>query len=240
MATIPPDIDLTRLPKHVAVIMDGNGRWAKRQGLPRVSGHAQGHHTVRRVTDFCSKLGIPYLTMYAFSNENWTRPADEVSGLMSLIEHVAHEEIQSLHEENVRFNIIGRLHQLPASLRAELDRDMALTCDNTGLTLTLAINYGGRNEIVDAVRAIMREGTAPELVDDALISSHLYTAGMPDPDLLIRTAGELRVSNYLLWQIAYAEIYVTDVLWPDFLDDDFLAAVRDYQRRTRKFGGLAA
>ena len=240
MTQFPSDIDLARLPKHVAIIMDGNGRWAKRQGLPRVSGHAQGHYTVRRVTDLCAKLGIPYLTMYAFSNENWTRPADEVSGLMSLIEHVSHEEIQSLHAENVRFNIIGRLHELPDTLRAELDRDMAMTRDNTGLTLTLAINYGGRNEIVDAVRAIMREGTAPEAVDDALIGNHLYTAGMPDPDLLIRSAGELRVSNYLLWQIAYAEIHVTEVLWPDFSDDDFFNAIRDYQSRTRKFGGLAA
>lgn len=240
MPHFPADIDLTRLPRHVAVIMDGNGRWAKRQGLPRVSGHAQGHYTVRRVTDLCGKLGIPFLTMYAFSNENWARPADEVSGLMSLIEHVAHEEIQALHDENVRFNIIGRLHELPATLKAELDRDMAMTRENTGLTLTLAINYGGRNEIVDAVRAIMRDGTAPEEVDDALIGKHLYTAGMPDPDLLIRTAGELRVSNYLLWQIAYAEIHVTDVLWPDFSDDDFLHAIRDYQRRTRKFGGLAS
>jgi undecaprenyl diphosphate synthase len=177
--------------------------------------------------------------MYAFSAENWARPADEVSGLMSLIEHVAHEEIQSLHEENVRFNIIGRLHQLPEGLQAELARDMALTRDNTGLTLTLAINYGGRSEIVDAVRACMREGVAPDAVDEALIAKHLYTADMPDPDLLIRTAGELRVSNYLLWQIAYAEIYVTSVLWPDFGEDDLMAAIQDYQRRTRKFGGLA-
>jgi undecaprenyl diphosphate synthase len=239
MLTVPPDIDPARLPKHVAVIMDGNGRWAKRQGLPRVSGHAQGHYAVRRITDVCGKLGIPYLTMYAFSAENWARPADEVSGLMSLIEHVAHEEIQSLHEENVRFNIIGRLHQLPEGLQAELARDMALTRDNTGLTLTLAINYGGRSEIVDAVRACMREGVAPDAVDEALIAKHLYTADMPDPDLLIRTAGELRVSNYLLWQIAYAEIYVTSVLWPDFGEDDLMAAIQDYQRRTRKFGGLA-
>lgn len=239
MSELSPDIDLSRLPVHVAVIMDGNGRWAKRQGLPRVSGHAQGHYTVRRITDLCGKLGIRYLTMYAFSAENWARPADEVSGLMSLIEHVAHEEIEALHSENVRFNIIGRLHELPDSLRAELDRDMALTRGNTGLTLTLAINYGGRSEIVDAMRACMREGIAPDDLDEARISKHLYTADMPDPDLLIRTAGELRVSNYLLWQIAYAEIYVTDVLWPDFSEADFLNAIRDYQRRTRKFGGLA-
>lgn len=235
-----PDIDLSRLPAHVAVIMDGNGRWAKRQGLPRVSGHAQGHYTVRRITDLCGKLGIRYLTMYAFSAENWARPEDEVSGLMSLIEHVAHEEIEALHAENVRFNIIGRLHELPDSLREELDRDMALTRGNTGLTLTLAINYGGRSEIVDAVRACIHKGISADDINEQLISKHLYTADMPDPDLLIRTAGELRVSNYLLWQIAYAEIYVTDVLWPDFSEEDFLAAIRDYQRRTRKFGGLAA
>ena len=227
------------IPQHVAMIMDGNGRWAARRGLSRVFGHVEGHKTVRRITNLAGHLGVRYLTLYAFSVENWRRPAEEVSALMELIEHVAHEEIPSLCQENVRFNIIGRLQDLPEPLRLELERDMDLTRNNTGLTLTLAINYGGRSEIVDAVRALVADGVTPDQVDEQAISRRLYTADMPDPDLLIRTAGELRVSNYLLWQIAYTEIYVTDTLWPDLTEQDFVDALVAYQKRTRKFGGLA-
>jgi undecaprenyl diphosphate synthase len=240
LSPLAEQVSQGHLPRHVAAIMDGNGRWARGRDLPRISGHAQGHYTVRRIVDLCGKIGIPYLTLYAFSVENWRRPADEVAGLMSLIENVAHEEIESLHEENVRFNIIGRMHELPDGLRTELERDMELTRNNTGLTLTLAINYGGRAEIVDAVRALVASGVAAEDVTEEAISRNLYTADLPDPDLLIRTAGELRVSNYLLWQIAYTEIYVTDRLWPDFSEEDFLNAVLAYQQRTRKFGAVAA
>ncbi|HEY3266844.1 MAG TPA: isoprenyl transferase [Armatimonadota bacterium] len=238
MSSLPPELDLKALPKHVAIIMDGNGRWAQQNGLPRISGHAQGHYTVRRITDICGRLNIPYLTLYAFSAENWRRPEDEVNGLMSLIEHVAHDEIEALNDENVRFNIIGRMNELPDGLRAELERDMELTRANTGLTLTLAINYGGRTELVDAFRRMVAEGLSEAEITEEAVSQRLYTADMPDPDLLIRTAGELRVSNYLLWQIAYTEIYVTDTLWPAFGEEEFGKALLAFQRRTRKFGGV--
>lgn len=231
-------VDLSRLPRHVAIITDGNGRWATERGLHRNFGHAQGYEALKGTVDLCGRLGIRYLTTYSFSSENWRRSTEEVSGLMSLIEHAAREQIENLHRENVRFRIIGRLDDLPDSLRAELERDMALTKDNTGLTFTLAINYGGRAELVDAARSLLRSGVAAEDVTEDALESHLYTAGTPDPDLLIRTAGEQRISNFLLWQIAYAEIHVTNVLWPDFSDGDLLKAVLDYQKRTRRFGGV--
>jgi undecaprenyl diphosphate synthase len=237
---IAQQVDMDRLPRHVAIITDGNGRWATSRGLHRNFGHAQGYEALKGTVDLCGRLGIGYLTTYSFSSENWRRSAEEVSGLMSLIEHAAREQIENLDRENVRFNIIGRLDELPQSLRDELQRDMDRTCDNTGLTFTLAINYGGRAELVDAARALVRSGLSPEDVTEESFAGHLYTAGIPDPDLLIRTAGEKRISNYLLWQIAYAEIHVTDVLWPDFTDEDFLKAILDYQHRTRKFGGVVA
>jgi len=231
-------IDRSNLPAHIAIIMDGNGRWADRRGMPRISGHAQGRHAVRRVVELCRELGVACLTLYTFSVENWARPREEVSALMSLIELVAREETPDLHRNSVRVNMIGRMHELPQSLQAQLSRSMELTCNNTGMVLNLAINYGGRAEIVDAVRRIAALGCPPDQIDEALISAHLYTAGLPDPDLLIRTAGEQRVSNFLLWQIAYAEIHVTNVLWPDFGRADLLQAILDYQGRVRKFGGL--
>lgn len=231
-------VDMDRLPRHVAIITDGNGRWATGRGLHRNFGHAQGYEALKGVVDLCARLGIAYLTTYSFSSENWRRSEEEVAGLMSLIEHAAREQIENLHRENVRFNIIGRLADLPNTLRAELERDMELTRENTGLTFTLAINYGGRAELVDTVRSILNSGLAAEEVDENAVESHLYTAGIPDPDLLIRTAGERRISNFLLWQIAYAEIYVTDALWPDFGEEDLLRAILDFQRRTRRFGGV--
>jgi undecaprenyl diphosphate synthase len=218
--------------------MDGNGRWAEQRGMPRISGHSQGRYAVRRTVEACRELGVGYLTLYTFSVENWRRPREEVEALMSLIEVVAREETEDLHRNNVRVNVIGRREGLPQSLLEELDRDMALTRENSGMVLNLAINYGGRAEIVDAVKHLVATAKNPDEIDEETISNALYTRGQPDPDLLIRTAGEQRLSNFLLWQMAYSEIYVTDVLWPDFTKADLYEAILDYQRRVRKFGGL--
>lgn len=248
-ATSPPDseerlaellkrLDPERLPRHIAIIMDGNGRWARQKSMPRIAGHHQGHLAVRRVVELCRDLGIRALTLYTFSAENWSRPDDEVEGLMSLIEAVARIETPELHRNRVRIRALGRLQELPQSLQDELRRDMDLTKGNSGLQLNLAINYSGRAEIVDAVRRLIAAGTPPEAVDEQAISNSLYTAGLEDPDLLIRTAGERRVSNFLLWQIAYAEIHVTETLWPDFGKEDLCLALMDYQSRVRKFGGV--
>jgi undecaprenyl diphosphate synthase len=226
------------IPRHIALIMDGNGRWATARGLSRRIGHIQGYEALRRVVDLCGSLGVRYLTAYSFSSENWRRPREEVDALMELIESAAREQLPNLLSKDVRFNVIGRLRELPDTLRAQLQENMDATRDATGLTLTLAINYGSRAEIVDAVRALIASGIAPGAVDDAAISRHLYTAGLPDPDLLIRTAGELRVSNYLLWQIAYTEIHVTNTLWPDFDEPDLTEALEAYESRTRKFGAV--
>jgi undecaprenyl diphosphate synthase len=230
-------LDRDRLPRHIAIITDGNGRWASKHNVPRALGHAQGYEALRPIVNLCSRLGVGYLTCYSFSSENWRRSADEIHDLMSLIEHAAATEIENLHRENIRFNVIGRMDELPASLRNELQRDMELTGGNTGLTFTLAINYGSRGEITDAVRRIVASGVPADVVDEELIHRSLYTHGIPDPDLLIRTANERRISNFLLWQIAYTEIYVSDVLWPDFGEDDLMTAILDYQQRTRRFGG---
>jgi undecaprenyl diphosphate synthase len=226
------------LPRHIAVIMDGNGRWATARGLSRRIGHIQGYEALRRVVTLCGDRGIEYLTAYSFSSENWRRPKDEVDALMALIESAAREQLPNLLRDGVRFNVIGRLNQLPDTLQAQLQENMDATRDATGLTLTLAINYGSRSEIVDAVRSLVASGISPEDVDDAAIANHLYTAGLPDPDLLIRTAGELRVSNYLLWQIAYTEIHVTNTLWPEFDEPDLVEALEAYENRTRKFGAV--
>lgn len=235
------EIDFARIPRHVAVIMDGNGRWAKRRGLPRIAGHKAGVAAVREAIVAANDLGIEVLTIYSFSSENWTRPVDEVTGLMSLFAEVLEREIEGLHRENVRLKVLGRLEELPRRTRETFERGIERTAANSGMTLAIAVNYGSRNEIVDAVRSIARDVEAgvidPASVDETLIGSRLYTAGLPDPDLLIRTSGELRLSNFLLWQIAYSELWVTEKFWPEFDRYDLLSAVAEYQRRDRRFGG---
>jgi len=231
---------LERMPRHVAIIMDGNGRWAQQRGLSRTEGHRRGERTVRTVIETSGELGIEHLTLFAFSAENWRRSQDEVGGLMGLIEVVARRNIRELSQNNVHLRILGRLEQLPRSLRRELDRDVALTHANSGLHLDVAINYGGRSEIVDACRRLAERVQAGELTPDEItettFAESLYTHGAPDPDLLIRTGGEMRVSNFLLWQIAYSEIWVTETLWPDFSREHFIAALESYQARERRFG----
>lgn len=237
-------INPERLPAHVAIIMDGNGRWAHRRCLPRIAGHRAGVEPVRITVETCARLGLQALTLYAFSVENWKRPRHEVDALWRLLRHYLKREMPSLMENNIRLQAIGRVDELPASVRDELDYGCRQTEGNTGLRVNLAINYGGRAELVDALNALIqdarRTGRLAELcVSEDLIASRLYTAGLPDPDLLIRTSGEMRVSNFLLWQIAYAELYVTDIYWPDFSRTDLLRAILDYQRRDRRFGGVA-
>jgi undecaprenyl diphosphate synthase len=231
-----------RLPRHVAIIMDGNGRWARQRGLPRFAGHRAGAKTVRLVVEECARLGLQQLTLYSFSTENWNRPAEEVSLLMDLYVEYMRSQRQLLVDNNIQFVQIGRREGLPALVLEELQNTLDATKNNTGMTLCLAINYGSRMEITDAVRRIageVRAGTlSPEQVSENVISERLYTAGMPDPDLLIRTAGEMRISNYLLWQISYAEFYVTDVFWPEFGVEELYKALRDYAARNRRFGGV--
>jgi undecaprenyl diphosphate synthase len=242
-----PDIPDERIPRHIAVIMDGNGRWAVRRGLQRVSGHREGAKTVRNVVTECAHLhkhrgGPDYLTLYSFSLENWKRPADEVGALMEMYIEYLRRERCTMMENNIRFRQIGRLDNLPDPVLDELNVTLEETRGNTGLTLVLALNYSSRAEITDAVRAIatkVRSGQLPpDDIDEQTISQHLYTADMPDPDLLIRTAGEMRVSNFLLWQISYAELWVTDKCWPDFDTSTLHEALRDYAGRTRRYGGL--
>ena len=236
--------EVKNLPKHVAIIMDGNGRWARQRGLPRIEGHRMGMESVRETVRVSNKLGIKYLTLYAFSSENWARPRVEVTALMRLLGFYLQKELAELDKNNVRLAAIGRLHELPTSARQQLDKAIATLRDNTGLTLVLALSYGGRAEIVDAVREIAREIKTGQIdvadVNEKCVSDHLYTAGIPDPDLLIRTSGELRVSNFLLWQISYAEIYVTETLWPDFSKAEYLKALDDYGNRQRRFGRVHA
>lgn len=233
-------IDLEALPNHVAIIMDGNGRFAQGKGLQRLWGHRQGYRTLKSVLLSAAELGIGYLTVYAFSAENWRRPQDEVSGLMTLIEEAARHELDGLKENNVRARAIGRLDDVPPGLRRALDDMRSSTQNNTGIVFTLAINYGGRAEILDAVRSLVRDGVPAESIDENQIASRLYDPELPEPDLMIRTAGEMRWSNFLLWQGAYTELFVTDVPWPEFGEEQLLEAVATYQRRVRKFGGLAA
>jgi undecaprenyl diphosphate synthase len=231
-----------QLPRHVAIIMDGNGRWARRRGLMRSVGHRFGIRSVRAVVEEGCRLGLGQLTLYCLSVENWKRPANELRFLMRFLRHFLVAERAKLIRENVRLTMIGRREGLPPEVLNDLDRTMAETAGNTGLTLCLAVNYGGRTEIADAARRIAEDVRAgildPEQVDESTVSNYLYTAGMPDPDLLIRTAGEMRLSNYLLWQISYSEIWVTETLWPDFRADDLLAGCQAYAGRQRKFGGL--
>jgi undecaprenyl diphosphate synthase len=233
-------VDLDRLPQHIAVIMDGNGRWAKKRHLPRIAGHRAGIRAVRQAVEACARLGVPYLTLYAFSVENWKRPHTEISLLMSLLREYLKKEIAELNKQNIRLGVIGRISELPKAVQRDLENALEKTRQNTGLHLTLALNYGARSELVDAVREIMANSRNNGLatIDETTLSSHLYTRGVPDPDLLIRTSGELRLSNFLLWQAAYSEIWVTDTLWPDFTQKDLFQAIIDYQRRERRYGGL--
>jgi undecaprenyl diphosphate synthase len=235
-------IDPACLPEHIAIIMDGNGRWAKRRNLPRVAGHKAGMRPVRTVIETGTQMGLKALTLYAFSVENWKRPRTEVDVLWRLLRAYLHTELAEIERQNIKLSAIGRLEELPAQVRTELEDAIARTAANTGMQLNLAINYGGRAEMVDAVKALVEDARRDKhmVIDEQAIASRLYTAGTPDPDLLIRTSGEMRVSNFLLWQIAYAELYVTATLWPDFKRADLLRAVLDYQRRDRRFGGLAS
>lgn len=241
------DIAPDRLPRHVAIIMDGNGRWATRRGLRRVMGHQQGANTVRKVVTECARLrkdmgGPDCLTLYSFSMENWKRPAEEVQFLMGMYVEYLRQELPTMMENNIRFRQIGRLDNLPELVLEEMRRTAEATKNNSGLTLVLALNYGSRGEIVDAVKAIAIKVKTGELeatqINEQTVNEHLYTAGMPDPDLLIRTAGEMRLSNYLLWQISYAELYVSQVLWPDFSENDLHAALRSFAGRERRFGAV--
>jgi len=228
------------LPRHIAIIMDGNGRWAQARGLPRIAGHRQGAEAVRRAVRAVNEMGIPYLTLFGFSSENWGRPAGEVRDLMGLLRHFLRGEIAELHKNGVRLRIIGELGRLAADIVTLIDNAMALTRDNQGLNLTVALSYGGRAEIVAAARAIAVEAAAgrlaPDAVDEAAIACRLFTAGVPDPDLLIRTSGEQRISNFLLWQCAYAELVFTKTLWPDFGPAELERAIADYSGRERRYG----
>jgi undecaprenyl diphosphate synthase len=228
------------IPQHVAIIMDGNGRWARRRGLPRLAGHRAGTENLRRIIEGCVEFGIRYLTIYAFSTENWERPEDEVKGLMLIIEEVIDRELAELHRNGVQLRHVGRIEGLSPLLREKVRKAMELTRDNRRLTLNIAFNYGGRDELVCAVRRIIRDGIPPDDVDEKLIDSYLFTAGIPDPDLVIRTSGEQRVSNFLIWQSAYSEWYFPEVFWPDFDKEELRKALWEYSSRDRRFGGIHA
>jgi undecaprenyl diphosphate synthase len=247
LAWVPPDsaeasmarqLHPDRLPRHVAIIMDGNGRWAGERRLPRVEGHRAGIDAVRDVVETSARLGLEVLTLYAFSVENWKRPAAEVGTLMMLLKRYLRLELSTLLKNNIRFNVIGRSDELAPDIRAELDAAAAKTTHNTGMLFNIALNYGGRTEIVDAARRAIERGIHPDALDEQKFAELLYTTGQPDPDLLIRTSGEMRVSNFLLWQIAYAEIWVTDTFWPDFRCRHLLEAILAYQKRDRRYGGI--
>ena len=235
-------IDLARLPRHIAVIMDGNGRWARRRRLPRIAGHRAGAKAVRETVEICSQLGLQALTLYAFSTENWKRPQTEIDTLMSLLREYIRRELAEIHRNNIRLQILGRYSQLPQAVQRDLEQALEQTARNTGMVLNVALNYSARTEIIDAFNSLLRtawENDRKDLVvTEQMVSEHLYTRGLPDPDLLIRTSGEMRVSNFLLWQIAYAEIWVTDTCWPDFTRRHLLQAIVDFQKRERRYGGL--
>jgi undecaprenyl diphosphate synthase len=247
LASIPPgspdeslarQVNFDQLPAHVAIIMDGNGRWAAQRHLPRVEGHRAGIDSVRDVVETSARLGIDVLTLYAFSVENWKRPRAEINTLMLLLKRYIRLELSTLHKHNIRFQVIGRADELAADVQRELAFGIDKTAANTGMLFNIALNYSGRAEIVDAVRRAIAAGVAPEALDERRFGEFLYTAGQPDPDLLIRTSGEMRVSNFLLWQIAYSEIWVTETLWPDFRMRHFLEAILAYQKRDRRYGGI--
>lgn len=236
------DLDMTRIPGHIAIIMDGNGRWATQQGKPRSYGHQAGVETVRRITSECTRLGVKYLTLYTFSTENWNRPADEVAALMGLVLSSLKDEI--FMKNNVRFQVIGDLGRLPESVQQKLKETIEHTAGNSAMTMVVALSYSSRWEITEAARQLAQEAVEgrlqPSDIDEQAVSKHLCTKFMPDPDLLIRTGGELRISNYLLWQIAYSELYFCDTFWPDFSEDDLHKAIRSYQNRQRRFGKTEA
>jgi len=225
-----------KTPRHIGIIMDGNGRWAKARLLPRMAGHRAGTDNLRRVVDACIEFGVPYLTIYAFSTENWQRPSDEVQGLIQLLGEMLDERINELHEKGVRLLHIGRLEQLDQTTQGKIKHALELTKNNAVITLAIAWNYGGRDEIAFAVQNMLRDGVQPEVANEKLISSYLFTKDIPDPDLMIRTSGEMRTSNFLIWQSAYAEWYFTDTLWPDFDKDCLRKALEDYAGRERRFG----
>ena len=233
-------VNFDRLPAHIAIIMDGNGRWAAQRHLPRVEGHRAGIDAVRDTVETAARLGIKVLTLYAFSIENWKRPAAEISTLMMLLKRYLRSELKTLLTNDIRFSVIGRMEELSDDIQDELHAAIKRTANDSGMLFNIALNYGGRAEIVDAARRAIESGIRPEDLDEQRFESFLYTAGQPDPDLLIRTSGEMRVSNYLLWQIAYAEIYVTETLWPDFRRRHLLEAVLAYQKRERRYGGISA
>jgi undecaprenyl diphosphate synthase len=238
------DVPVERRPRHVAIIMDGNGRWAERRHLPRIEGHRRGVASVRRTVEEAARLGLAQLTLYCLSSENWKRPQREIDFLMHLLEQYMIEERSTILKQNITVRVIGRREGIPAATLAEMDRTVEMSAANTGTRLCLAINYGGRGELVDAVQRIAAEAKSgrldPAAIDEAAIADRLYTAGMPDPDLLVRTAGEMRISNFLLWQISYAELWVTERCWPEFEIADLHQAIRDFAARDRRFGGLAA
>ena len=231
---------IAEVPQHVAIIMDGNGRWARQQGKPRLAGHQAGTENIRRIVRALARHGVGYVTLFAFSTENWGRPHHEVSGLLELLEQVIHVEVEELHRENVRIRHLGHRSRLPSSLADSIDLALKLTEHNTGLTLCVAFDYGGRAEILDAVRELVQEGTPADQVTEEQLRRHLYLPDVPDPDLIIRTAGEQRLSNFLIWQAAYSEFYSTPTLWPDFGDAEVEQALEAYRQRQRRFGRLLA
>lgn len=237
------ELDMGNLPKHIAIIMDGNGRWAKQRNLPRIAGHRQGVEAIRGIIEKSSEIGIEYLTLYAFSTENWNRPKDEVNGLMELLVNYLRSEVKELHKNNVRIQTIGDIKKLPESAKNEIDLAKELTKNNIGLTVNIALNYGSRDELVNGIRKIAEEyknGSIESLddIDQDKIDSSLYTFNTPDPDLMIRTSGEIRLSNFLLWQLAYSELWFTEKYWPDFKPNDFVNAIKEYQDRNRRYGGV--
>ncbi len=235
-------VAIERLPHHIAIIMDGNGRWAQKRALPRSMGHRAGVEALRKVVKACSRLGIEVLTVYAFSTENWRRPKDEVGVLMTLLTEYLRKELNELHQNNVIIRTMGRISDLPREAQHELEHAIESTQNNTGLILNLALNYGGRSEIIEAVKKLSKDALSGKLkveeIDEESFNNALYTSGLPDPDLLIRTSGEMRLSNFLLWQLAYTEIVVVNELWPDFGQDALLEAIKEYQKRDRRFGGI--
>lgn len=237
---IPEELSIDKVPVHVAIIMDGNGRWAAKRKLPRLAGHRAGTENLREIISACVEFDIKYLTLYSFSTENWGRPRDEIAGLMRILGDVIEREVEKLHEEGVQLRHIGHLEGLSSMLRNKVLDAIELTRDNSRLILLLAFNYGGREEIICAVREIVRDGVKPEDINEELIAKYLFTAGVPDPDLVIRTSGEMRTSNFLIWQSSYSEWYVTPTLWPDFDKEEFRKALTAYGQRDRRFGRISA
>jgi undecaprenyl diphosphate synthase len=239
MSNSPLNLPADRLPRHVAIIMDGNGRWALSRGLPRVAGHKAGTENLRRIIRATVEFGIKYLTIYAFSTENWGRPAEEVQGLMGILQDVIDHELNELHKEGVQLRHIGRLERLDPRIQAKVLKAIDLTRDNDRLILNIAWNYGGRDEIVCAIQKIIRDGVAPDDITDELVSQYMFTAGVPDPDLVIRTSGELRISNFLIWQAAYSEWFITPTYWPDFDKAEYRRALESYAQRDRRYGKVS-